>query len=226
MKGRLHADPLAEAAADMIQDEFVVGLGSGRAATAFVRALGERVRAGLRVRGVPSSQKTAGLAAQLGIPLVSLDDVELIDVTVDGADEVDPQLNLIKGLGGALLREKILASASRRLVIVVGAEKIVSALGEHGILPVEVAPFGLAWCGRRVAQLGYPATPRQVDGRLFMTDNGNHILDLKTPILWNPSELEQSLCAIPGIVGTGLFVGMAHTVLVKDNDRVEVRQRQ
>ena len=171
-----------------------------------------------------ASHREPGGAA--GIPLVSLDDVESIDVTVDGADEVDPNLDLIKGLGGALVREKIVASASRRLVIVVGAEKLVSALGEHGVLPVEVVPFGLAWCGRRLAHLGYPATPRQTDGKLFVTDNGNYILDCKTPVLRNPLEVEQLLRAIPGVVGTGLFLGMAHTVLVDDNGRIEVRQRQ
>jgi ribose 5-phosphate isomerase A len=226
MKSHPVSSALAEAAVDMIRDGFVVGLGSGRAATAFVRALGERVAASLRVRGIPTSQATANLATRLGIPLVSLDDVEAIDVTVDGADEVAPNLDLIKGLGGALVREKIVAAASRRLVIVVGSEKMVSALGEHGVLPVEVVPFGLAWCGRRLAHLGYPAMPRQTDGKLMVTDNGNYVLDCKTPVLRDPLSLEQVLRAMPGVVGTGLFLAMAHTVLVDDNGRIEVRQRQ
>ena len=217
---------LAETALEMIEDDSVVGLGSGRAATAFVRALGERVRAGLRVRCVATSQATADLAAQFEIPLVALDSVEWIDVTVDGADEVDPNLDLIKGLGGALLREKIVASMCRRLVILVGAEKLVSNLGEHGVLPVEVVPFGLTWCGRQLTYLGYPASPRQVDGKLFVTDNGNHILDCRTPMLRNPLTVEHLIRAIPGVVGTGLFLGMAHTVLVDYNGRIEVRQRQ
>jgi ribose 5-phosphate isomerase A len=219
-------ESLAAAALDMIQDGFTVGLGSGRAATAFVRGLGERVQAGLSVQGVPTSQATANLAEQWGIPLVSLDDVESIDLAVDGADEVDPALNLIKGLGGALVREKIIAATCRRFVILVGAEKLVSNLGEHGVLPVEVVPFGLAWCGRRLTYLGYPATLRRVDGKPFVTDNGNYILDCKAPMLRNPLAVEQVLRAIPGVVGTGLFLGMAHTVLVDHSGRIEVRQRQ
>jgi len=225
MKGRQNSSALAEAALDMVRDGFVVGLGSGRAATAFVRALGERVRAGLGVRCVPTSDATANLAAELNIPLVSPDDIEGIDVTVDGADEVDPSLDLIKGLGGALVREKVVAAACRRLVILVGAEKLVSALGEHGVLPLEVVPFGLAWCRRRLAHLGYPAVPRQAAGKLFVTDNGNCILDCKVPVLRNPPAVEEVLRAIPGVVGTGLFLGMAHTFLLDDEGRIEVRQR-
>jgi ribose 5-phosphate isomerase A len=210
----------------MIRDGFVVGLGTGHAATAFVEALGTRVRDGLRVRGVPTSQDTAKMALRLGIPLVPLDDIEAIDVTIDGADEVDPRLDLIKGLGGALVREKIVASVSRRLVIVAGAEKLVSVLGEHGVLPVEVVPFGLSLCQRRVTALGLQPATREVDGSLFVTDNGNYVLDCTLAAIPDPAELEQSLRAIPGVVGTGLFLGMADTVLVQDGDRVEVRQRQ
>ncbi len=151
--------------------------------------------------------------------------IEAIDVTVDGADEVDPQLNLIKGLGGALVREKIVAALSRRLVIVVDSSKIVSNLGQHGILPVEVVPFALAFCRRRLAELGYPPVPRQTGGKLFVSDNGNFILDCKVPLIPNPAELEHSLCAIPGIVGTGLFIGMAHTVLIQDGPNIRVWQR-
>src|SRR5579859_3718853 len=119
----------ADKALEMISANTVIGLGTGRAAEAFVRALGAKVKAGLKIRGVPTSKKTAQLATELAIPLCSLDDVEELDITVDGADEVDPQLNLIKGLGGALLREKIIAAASKRLIILVGAEKLASALG-------------------------------------------------------------------------------------------------
>ena len=226
MTSRPVSNALATTALDMIEDGTVVGLGSGRAATAFVRALGERVGSGLRVRCVATSQATASLAVQLKIPLVSLDDVEAIDVVVDGADEVDPKLDLIKGLGGALVREKLVAAACRRLVILVGAEKLVSALGEHGVLPVEVVPFGLAWCRRRLTHLRYPAMPRQVDGKLFVTDNGNYILDCQVPVIRSPLEFEQSLRAIPGVVGTGLFLGMAQTVLVDHDGRIEVRRRQ
>jgi ribose 5-phosphate isomerase A len=210
---------------ELIEDGFVVGLGSGRAATAFVGALGERVQTGFRIRGVPTSEATASLARQLGIPLATLDEVGAIDVTVDGADEVDPSLNLIKGLGGALVREKIIAAASRRLVILVGAEKLVAGLGQHGVLPVEVVPFGLAFCRRRLAELGYPPTLRMAGGKRVVSDNGNSILDCKVPILPDAAAVDAALRAIPGIVGTGLFLGMADTVLIEQADAVEVRRR-
>jgi ribose 5-phosphate isomerase A len=216
---------LADAALRMIEDGSVVGLGSGHAATAFVQVLGERVAEGLRVRGVPTSQATRDLAVRLGIPLVGLDEVDSIDVAVDGADEVDPQLNLIKGLGGALVREKIVAASSRRLVILVGKEKIVATLGQHGVLPVEVVPFGLALCRRRLTRLGYTSASRRVDGERFVTDNGNYILDCRVPPLPDPAEVERSLRSIPGVVGTGLFLGMADTVLVEDGDQIEVLTR-
>ncbi|MGH7266361.1 MAG: ribose-5-phosphate isomerase RpiA, partial [Candidatus Rokuibacteriota bacterium] len=201
------------------------GLGTGRAATAFVEALGARVRAGLRVRGVATSRATAELAAGLGIPLVTLADVEAIDLTVDGADEVDPRCDLIKGYGGALVREKIVAAASGRLVVLVGAEKLVPVLGSRGILPVEVLPFGLEPCRRRLAAFGWTPRPRVRDGRLVVTDNGNHLLDCGVPALDRPEETEAAVRAIPGVVGTGLFLGMADTVFVQAGDAVEVRSR-
>jgi ribose 5-phosphate isomerase A len=225
MPNRQSFAALAESALKMIEEDFVVGLGSGRTATAFVRALGQRVQQGLRVRAIPTSQATAQLAQELGIPLVTLDEVPAIDVTVDGADEVDPQLNLIKGLGGALVREKIIASASRRLVIVAGAEKIVSGLGERGILPVEVVPFGLSVCRRRLSALGYPAISRERDGKLVITDNGNYILDCRIRVLPSPAAAEQAIRAVPGVVGTGLFLGLADTVLVDTGDEIQVRRR-
>lgn len=214
---------LAEAALEMVQDNSVIGLGSGHAATAFVQALGKRAGEGLRVLGVPTSQATADLASCLGISLTSLDEIGSIDMTVDGADEVDPQLNLIKGLGGSFVREKIVAACSRRLLILVGSEKLVSTLGEHGILPIEVVPFAAGSCRRRLIQLGYPPTVRQLGGRPFLTDNGNYILDCQVQPLAEPAALEQNLRSIPGVVGTGLFIGMAPAVLVGRGDRIEVR---
>jgi ribose 5-phosphate isomerase A len=215
----------AEKALEMIAPDTVVGLGTGRAAVAFVRALGAKVQAGLKIRGIPTSESTAQLARELGIPLVSLEEVEEIDVDFDGADEVDPKLNLVKGLGGALLREKIIAAASKRLVILVGAEKLSPALGTRGVLPVEVVPFGLPLCRRRLAKLGYPAMPRQKGGQLYVTDNGNYILDCKITATPDPSRVERDICAIPGVVDTGLFLGMADVVLIQDGDRVDIRRR-
>jgi len=216
---------IAQAAVDMIQDGFVVGLGSGRAATTFIESLGKKVGEGLRIRGVPTSQATADLAARLAIPLTTLDAIEKIDITVDGADEVDPQMDLIKGWGGALVREKIVAAASDRLVIVVGSEKLVSNLGIRSKLPVEVVPFALGLCRRRIAQLGFQGTVREAGGKVFITDNGNYILDCQVPAIANPAELELQLRAIPGVLGTGLFLGMAETILIQEGDDVQIRGR-
>lgn len=216
---------IATRAIEFVKHGDVVGMGTGRAATAFVHALGSAVKSGLRVRGVPTSQVTAGLAAQLGIPLATLDEVGQIDVTFDGADEVDPRLDLIKGYGGAMVREKIVAASSRHFVILVGAEKLVSVLGDRGILPIEVVPFGLPLCKRRLTKLGCRPAVRLVDGRPFVTDNGNQILDCGISPIRDPAAFEQSILSIPGVVGTGLFIGMADTVLVQDGEMVEVRQR-
>ncbi len=213
----------AEHALGLIREGAIVGLGSGRAATAFVHALGERVRNGLHVRCVPTSSGTAALATRLGIPLATLDEIEAIDTTVDGADEVDASLNLIKGLGGALVREKVVAAASRQLLICVGSEKEVPKLGTHGVLPVEVVPFALGFCRRRLDALGLSADPRMAGEKLFVSDNGNHILDCRVEPISDPSALDRSLREIPGVVGTGLFLGMAHTVIVQDGEDVRIR---
>jgi ribose 5-phosphate isomerase A len=205
-----------ERALELIDDRTIIGLGSGRASRAFVQALAGRVRAGMHVRGVATSPRTAELAASLGVPLTTLDTVDRLDAAVDGADEVDPQLNLIKGLGGALVREKIVAASARRLIILVGEEKLVPVLGGRGTLPVEVVPFGLALCTRRLAELGLPSAMRMAEGRPFTTDNGNRILDCQVGPIADPSGLEQKIRAIPGVVGTGLFLGMADLVLVGD----------
>jgi ribose 5-phosphate isomerase A len=216
---------IAAAALAMIPDGCVVGLGTGQAATAFIHALGERVKAGLRVRGIPTSDASANLAKQLGIPLTTFDEDANIDVAVDGADEVDPQLELIKGYGGALVREKIVAAAARRFVVLVGPEKLVPVLGARGKLPVEVVPFGLVLCRQRLGALGLDPQPRLRDGKPCVTDNGNLILDCGIKPLEAPAELEQAILAIPGVVGTGLFIGMAHTVLIGRGNAVETRQR-
>jgi ribose 5-phosphate isomerase A len=216
---------VATRAIEFVKDGDVVGLGTGRAATAFVHALGAAVKEGLRVRGVPTSQVTAGLATQLGISLARLDEVDQIDVTFDGADEVDPRLDLIKGYGGAMVREKIVAASSRRLIILVGAEKLVPILGSRGILPVEVVPFGLLLCQRRLIELDCRPTVRLVDGQPFVTDNGNQILDCAISAIQDPTAFEQAIVSIPGVVGTGLFIGMADTILVQDGETVKVQRR-
>lgn len=216
----------AQAALEFVKDGQTLGLGTGRAAAAFVRALGERVQQGLSVRGVPTSEATAALAREVGIPLLALAEAERLDTTFDGADEVDPALDVIKGYGGALVREKIVAASSQQLVILVGAEKLVGTLGERGKLPVEVLDFGRALCTRRLAVLGCEAVVRTGDDRRVLhTDNGNPILDCKVSGIADPAGLEAEILAIPGVLGTGLFVGMADAVIVQDGDAVEVKRR-
>jgi ribose 5-phosphate isomerase A len=215
---------LARRALGFVKDDTAVGLGAGRAATAFVRALAARVRDGLRVRGVPVSEATAGLAAGLGIPLVGLE--AEIDVTVDGADEVDPDLGLIKGYGGALVRERIVAAASRRQIILVERDKLVPRLGSRGRLPVEVVPFARPLCLHRFAALGLRPTLRMDGERPFVTDNGNVIVDCAVEPIADPPGLERALRAIPGVVDTGLFLGTADTVLVADGTSVSELGRQ
>src|SRR5438552_2495089 len=168
----------------------------------------------------PLAEATAALARGLGIKLLSRDDVETIDVAVDGADEIDPRADLIKGYGGALLREKVVATMARRFVVLAGAEKLVPVLGTRGRLPVEVVPFAAAPCRRRVEALGYPPTLRASEGRPVVTDNGNLLLDCRVGPIADPPGLEAALRAIPGLVGTGLFLGMHPTVLVWDGARL------
>ncbi len=214
---------IAQRALEFVPEGSSIGLGTGRAATAFIHALGEKVRAGFRVRGVPTSEASAQLATKLGIPLTTLDECPALDVDLDGADEVDPAGNLIKGYGGALVREKIVAAAARRLVILVGPEKLVSRLGSRGKLPVEVIPFARHPCSRAITALGLTPEIRLDGGEAHRTDNGNYILDCGIGPLDRPAELEAALRAIPGVVGTGLFLNMNPTVLVGHADRVEVR---
>ena len=199
-----------------------VGLGSGRAAEAFVRALA--AERGLEVLAIPTSRATAALATSLGLA-VSDRLVDPIDITVDGADEVDPRLDLIKGYGGALLRERIVAAASRRQVILVTPEKLVPRLGTRGRLPVEIVPFADSLCERRLRALGGDPHRRETAGAPFVTDNGNWILDCGVDPIADPRQLELAIRAVPGVVGTGLFLGMADSVVVENDGRVEIRTR-
>lgn len=216
---------IAARALEFVDDGAVVGLGSGRAATAFIRALGEKHRGGLQVRGVPTSEGSASVAREYGIPLIGMDEAENIDVTVDGADEVDPQLDLIKGYGAALLRERIVAEASRMEIILVGEEKLVQHLGARGIVPVEVVPFAVSFCSRRLAALGGRPRLRQKDGKPLVTDNGNNIIDCGVEPLADPRGFDSNVRAIPGVVGTGLFLGIADVVLVGTADGIRELSR-
>ncbi|HEV3142454.1 MAG TPA: ribose-5-phosphate isomerase RpiA [Gemmataceae bacterium] len=208
---------IVERALELVPNDARIGLGSGRAAQAFVKALAERVRSGrLHIRGVPTSEETARISRQEGIPLLALGEAGILNLTVDGADEVDPNLDLIKGYGRAMVREKIVAASSHRLVILVGEEKLVPKLGSRGKLPVEVVPFALPLCERRLRELGCEPVPYFQDGNLFLTDSGNHILDCQINPIRDAARLEADIRAIPGVLGTGLFLGMTDTVLVGD----------
>lgn len=216
----------AEAALEFVEDGMQIGLGTGRAAAAFVDALGRRVAAGLRITGVPTSEATAAQATRLGIPLARLDEIPRLDITFDGADEVDPNLDLIKGYGAAMVREKIVALSSDRLVILVGPEKLVEKLGERGRLPIEVLPFGVALVRRELARLGLDGELRPgAGGSPLVTDNGNWIFDAQLRPPLDARALEQAICALPGVLGTGFFLGMADAVIVGSGEAAEIRRR-
>ncbi len=215
----------AEAALEWVRDGMALGLGTGRAASTFVKALGARVAEGLRITGVPTSEATSRLASDLGIPLVRLDQVETLDMTFDGADEVDHRLDLIKGYGGAMVREKVVAASSERLIILVGPEKLVRNLGERGRLPIEILPFAEALARRELSRLGLETERRtDAEGKTLVTDNGNWILDAKLVPPVDARALEGAIRAIPGVLGTGFFLGMAHAVVIGDGDTVEIRR--
>jgi ribose 5-phosphate isomerase A len=203
----------ARASLRFVRDGDIVGLGSGSTAAYAVRLLGERVRAGLKIRGIPTSSQTRELAASLGIPLTTFDEVQEIDVTIDGADEVDPQLCLTKGGGGALLREKIVASASRQVVIIADSSKQVPMLGKFP-LPIEVIPFAQLLVKKKMEALGASVKLRQSGGSPFVTDEGHHILDCSFGQISDPPALARRLSDMPGIVEHGLFIDMASVVLI------------
>jgi ribose 5-phosphate isomerase A len=204
----------AEEAVTYIRDGQTVGLGTGSTIRFVMAQLAHRIREGLRIRAVATSFESARLAQDAGIPLLA-DDAEWdLDVTLDGADQVDPRLNLIKGGGGALLKEKIVAAASTRFVVVVDESKRVPVLGGSFPLPIEVVPFGWRTIAKRVQRYGCSVAPRMQEGRLFVTETGHHILDLTFPKIEKPAVLEGELEKIPGVVCSGLFVDRADIVVV------------
>ena len=210
----------ARASLKYIHDGDIVGLGTGSTAKFVVEGLAEMVRAGMKVQCIPTSVRTRDLAASLGITLTTLEQHPHINVTIDGADEFDPQLNLTKGGGGALLREKIVASASDKLVIIADSTKQVPMLGAFP-LPVEVIPFAETLIAQRITEFGAAVKLRMsADGKPFITDEGHHILDCKFAQIPDPPELARQLECMPGIVEHGLFVGMADVVIVGKGDGV------
>lgn len=208
----------AEKAVLSITDGMTVGLGTGSTAYWAIHGIAALIKEqGLQLKAVASSQSSENLARELGIPIVPFDEVEAIDITIDGADEVDEQLHLIKGGGGALLREKILAVNSKQMIVIVDASKRVGQLGKFP-LPVEIVPFAESWTLRAIESLGCDARIRLKDGRPFVTDNGNWIADCRFGAIPDPEALTVRLNQIPGVVENGLFVGIASSVVVGNED--------
>jgi ribose 5-phosphate isomerase A len=221
MANESEKEAAGRAAAKLVRGGDVVGLGTGSTAYFAVVELGERVKSGLRIIGIPTSIATAELARAVGIPLSTLDEHQAIDITIDGADEVDPRLNLIKGGGGALLREKIIAAASKKMVIVADSSKIVPALGKFP-LPVEIIPFARAVIEKKIAGLGATTKLRmKADGKPFVTDEGHHILDCSFGKIADPAALARTLNDTPGVVEHGLFIGLATLAIVGKGGSVQ-----
>jgi len=220
----------AHAALDFVKDGMVLGLGSGSTAEIFIALLGHRVASGLAVQGVPTSRASAEAARETGVPLLSIDHAERIDVTIDGADEVGPEFALIKGGGGCLLREKIIANASDLMVVIVDDSKLVSTLGAFA-LPVEVDRFGFTITAKKIydalvaARISRPeiALRMSADGQEpFITDGGHYILDCACASIPDPRKTAGLLCAIPGVVEHGLFLDLARVVIVGDADGAQI----
>ena len=221
----------AARALEQVRDGMQLGLGTGSTAKHFVELLGEKVRAGLKVIGVPTSEATRADAEAWGIPLTTLDAIDRLDLTIDGADEIDPHLNLIKGGGGALLREKIVASASDRMIVIVDESKWVDALGRFP-LPVEVIPFGLAATQRAMARAfaqsgvsGQMGLRKGKDGHVFVTDGGHWIIDAHLGRIPDAPLLASLLNPIPGVVEHGLFIGLASTAVLATSQGIRVIER-
>lgn len=212
---------LAEAVAASVESGMTIGLGTGSTADAAIREIGRRVQGGLAIRGVPTSRRTAKLARQLGIRLASLEEVEQIDLGIDGADEIDPAVNATKGRGGALLHEKLVALACLDYVLIAAAEKLVQRLGTRLPLPVEVVPFGWQHTAARLAGLGLKPALRpdpEQPASPFHSDGGHVILDCETGPLADAPALAARIKAVPGVVEHGLFLGIAHRALIAEPD--------
>ncbi|MEK6284419.1 MAG: ribose-5-phosphate isomerase RpiA [Acidobacteriota bacterium] len=216
----------AERALELVGSGQVIGLGTGSTAKFAIEGLGRLVRAGLSIKGVPTSIATERMARELAIPLIDLNDAGMVDVTLDGADEVDPDFNMIKGGGGALTREKLVALASVKRVILVDESKLVSKLGQSRLLPVEVLPFAWTFSARLLNDFGCVASLREQGGKPFVTDNGNYILDCAFGAIEDPAALEKRIKLLPGVIECGLFIGIADALIIGFQDRVEVRERR
>jgi ribose 5-phosphate isomerase A len=211
-------DRVATAALTRVADGMTLGLGTGRAAEAFIRKLGERTRRGLQIQGIPTSKRSEELARRENIRLVTLQEVDRIDIAFDGADEVTPELYLTKGLGGALLRERVVSYEAEMFVVLVTPEKLVDRLGTRCPIPVEIVPFAAPSIKKHLIKQGWQVVHRNKQGAEgpFMTDNQNWIFDVKAGPVDDPGLVDAKIRAIPGVVDTGIFLGMADFVLVGD----------
>lgn len=209
---------VGEKAVEFIKDGMVIGLGTGTTVHHTIVKLGQLVKEGMEIKGIPTSLQTEELATELGIPLIDYNEVTHIDVAVDGADEVDANLALIKGGGGALLREKIIAKAADTFIVVATPDKMVSKLGAFG-LPVEVVPFGIEFTKHEIEKMGLKPVFRKLGDQPFKTDNSNYIFDCKVPETVDLKEIETDLIQIPGVVEHGLFVDMATMVITLDEEK-------
>jgi ribose 5-phosphate isomerase A len=222
----------AEAALDYVQDGMRLGLGTGSTAAHFVRLLGARVKQGLRIVGTPTSEATRKLAEEVGVPIKDLDSIGGVDLTIDGTDEIDPRFRLIKGGGGALFREKMVASSGPAMLVIADASKAVETLGAFP-LPVEVSRFGFSLTAGRLYKVlkqtkceGYEITQRQGgDGKPFITDGGNYILDAHCKRIGEPDLLADALNQVVGVLEHGLFIGLASTLILASDRGVEIRER-
>jgi ribose 5-phosphate isomerase A len=215
----------AEAAVEYVKDGMIVGLGTGSTTEFAVKKLGERVRDGLSIRGIPTSDVTKKQAEEEGIPLIDFSETMYIDLTIDGADEIDADLNMIKGGGAALLREKIVASASREEIIIVSNEKFVNQLGSFP-LPVEVIPFGWQVIFNELETLGGSPNLRLKQGQPLRTDQGNYIIDCHFRQIIAATQLEERLNMIPGVVENGLFIALCTRMIMADGEKIVVKERR
>ena len=215
----------AERAIEFVRDGQVIGLGTGSTTRFAIEGLGRMVKEGLKITGVPTSIGSERMAKELGIPLADLNDVSKIDVDIDGADEIDPNFNMIKGGGGALTREKLVALATERVVIVVDKDKRVDTLGHSWPVPVEVLQFAWNMSARLLSELGCTPKLREKDGARFVTDNGNYILDCAFGPIADAPSLEKNIKQLPGVVEVGLFIGLCNTLVIGMDDDVEVEER-
>ena len=216
----------ARSALEFVEDRMVLGLGTGSTVRFLLYQLAEKIKSeNLEIVGIPTSIETESLAKELNIPLTNLKDHPVIDVTVDGADEVDPNFNLIKGMGGALLREKIVAKNTKKEVIIVDYTKMVNKLGTKSPLPVEVLPFGWSSCARLLKEFGCEVSLRKKDNEIALSDNNNYFIDCKFDSIDDPQDLEMKINNIPGVIENGLFINLTESVIVASPSGVEVLLR-